>query len=337
MWCPRLDHFLRFHPSGGIQRCGHMIDPPVFDTFEEMESSEWLKKVKDQFANDQWPAECNRCQQTEEINGTSIRLNSIKVDSAATVDNYLQVGGVLDNICNSACQMCEPSLSTKIGSLINNKNYLKVDNSSRFWNLPQDRIILLDINGGEPSASANYKKILNNLPPNLRALRVNTNGSKLIPELKHISQQGIEVTVTVSFDGIGLIHDYVRWPIKWEKFQENFMAYMNYGLYDVNFWTTVNALNINDLENILNFVQEHSLNHSYALLHTPSELNIGYKNWLTTKAREKYLASDNPELRTLAEKIAVNENNETVLRQFIDKQDKLRNISIENYINTTKE
>jgi sulfatase maturation enzyme AslB (radical SAM superfamily) len=309
-----------------------MNNRPTFTSLEEMESSEWLKKIKDQFANNQWPGNCERCKQTEEINGTSVRLHSIELDKKKKLDNYLQVGGVLDNICNSACQSCNASLSTKIGSLINKSQYPIVDNSDIFWKLPQDRIEFLDINGGEPSASANYKKILNNLPPNLRSLRVNTNGSKLIPVLEEINQRGVEVTVTVSFDGIDLVHDYVRWPIKWKKFQENFMTYKAYNLHELNFWTTVHALNINNLENIFNFVQEHKLNHSYALLHAPHELNVGYKNWLTNKAKEKYANSNNDELRKLSAKIATGENNETFLKDFIAKQDKLRNINIENYI-----
>jgi MoaA/NifB/PqqE/SkfB family radical SAM enzyme len=75
----------------------------------------------------------------------------------------------------------------------------------------------LDINGGEPSSSTNYLQLLDQLPPNVRYLRLNTNGSRVIKVLPDLVKKGIEVTVTVSLDGIGNIHDYVRWPIKWEN------------------------------------------------------------------------------------------------------------------------
>ena len=80
MYCPRLDHFVRFNPNGTVSRCGHMIDAPKFDSLESMDNSDWMKAVKASFNEDRWPKECNRCHQTEALNGTSIRLNSIYFD-----------------------------------------------------------------------------------------------------------------------------------------------------------------------------------------------------------------------------------------------------------------
>ena len=40
----------------------------------------------------------------------------------------------------------------------------------------RNRIVELDVNGGEPTASKNYKKLLSNLPSNIRIVRINTNG-----------------------------------------------------------------------------------------------------------------------------------------------------------------
>lgn len=332
MWCPRLDHFARFNANGTISRCGHMVNPPGFSTIEMMDTSPWLQNIKDQFENNIWPSECQRCEQTEKINGTSIRLNSIKLDQTQTRTDYLHVSGVLDNICNSACQFCNLTLSTKIGSLTS-VNYIKIDNSERYWSLPLERIEHLDINGGEPSASKNYKKILENLPPNLKTLRVNTNCSILLPELQKINDTGIEVTVTVSFDGIGLVHDYVRWPIKWDKFYENLMEYKTYKIHSLNLWSTINVLNINDWENMLEFIKLHEFDHSYALLSAPSPLNIGFENLLTLKAKQQLELSDNPVLVNLANEIAIKGNNENELKSFIAKQDQIRNINILDFIN----
>ena len=170
MYCPRLDHFVRFNPNGTVSRCGHMINPPQFTSLEEMDASAWLAEIK---AAEE-PAECTRCIQTETVNGTSIRLNAIKFDKQQTRPDYLTVGGVLDNICNSACLTCNENLSTKIGSL-KSKTYPIVDNSSAFWKLPLHRVVHLDINGGEPSASKNYRHLLQNIPPGVNSIRINTN------------------------------------------------------------------------------------------------------------------------------------------------------------------
>ena len=129
MRCPRLDHFVRFNPNGTVSRCGHMNYAPQFSSLEEMEASQWLVNIKKSFNNDQWPEECHRCQQTEQINGTSIRLNAIAFDTKQTKPDYLTIGGVLDNVCNSACQTCNENLSTKIGSLID-RQYIKINNAT---------------------------------------------------------------------------------------------------------------------------------------------------------------------------------------------------------------
>jgi len=287
-----------------------MVDPPHFDSLEAMDSSEWLKNIKMQ----DWPAECVRCKETESINNTSIRLNALDFHQSQTKSDYLVVGGVLDNICNSGCLTCNENLSTKIGSL-KSKTFPIVDNTNLFWTLPADRIVHLDINGGEPSASKNYKNLLNNLPPNIKSVRINTNCSLIIEEIKTLIDNGIKVTVTVSLDGIEDVHDYVRWPIKWDKFYENLMYYKSIKDLDLNTWTTVSALNIHDFTNIKLFVLKHQLQHSYAFLHSPDPLNVKYKNYLTLTYKNLF-----PDV------VAVDRINQFELDDFLLNQKKLRGL-----------
>ena len=282
MHCPRLDHFVRLNPNGTVSRCGHMINPPQFDNLELLESSAWLSEIKQKFCQDSWPSECQRCEETEKENNTSIRLNSIKFDQQQTQKDYLTVGGVLDNICNSACLTCNENLSTKIGSL-RSKQYQIVNNTNHFWKLPPHRIVHLDLNGGEPSYSKNYKQILANLPPNVKSVRLNTNCSTVLNELVPLTERGISVTVTVSLDGIGAVHDLIRWPITWDKFYKNLLIYRDIMPVELNLWTTVSVLNVDDLPNIIAFAQEHGIDHSYAYLKRPDPLALENKN--TEKSR----------------------------------------------------
>lgn len=282
MYCPRLDHFARLNSNGTISRCGHMIGAPVFGSLEEMEASDWLIGIKQKFAQDIWPIECQRCQQTELENNTSIRINSIALDQTQQCQDYLQVGGVLDNLCNAACQTCNSGNSTRIGSLTS-RQFSIVNNSDKFWQLPQDRILHLDINGGEPSYSKNYKRLIQKLPPNLKTLRLNTNCSTVLTELTDVANRGIEVTVTASCDGIGPVHDFVRWPIPWQDFYNNLMIYKTMPV-KLNLWTTVSVLNVDDLPNIIAFASQHQIDHSYAYLKIPSELDINNNNPEQTKA-----------------------------------------------------
>ena len=142
MYCPRLDHFVRFNSNGSVSRCGHMVNAPEFDTLEDMESSTWLAKTREKMSANKWPAECVRCQETEP---DSIRQYAIALDAQTEQLDYLQVGGVLDNVCNAACLSCNETLSTRIGSL-NGPGFPVYNNLDKFWTLPQERIVHLDIN-----------------------------------------------------------------------------------------------------------------------------------------------------------------------------------------------
>jgi len=230
-------------------------------------------------------------------------------------------------VCNSACQSCNAGLSTKIGSL-ESRNYPRVDNYEVFKKLPQERIIEFDVNGGEPTASKNYKKLLGELPVNTKIVRMNTNGSRMISELEDVLKKNIMVIVTMSLDGIGSVHDYTRWPIKWIDYKKTVDAYKKlqekYKLLQLDFWTTVSCLNIKNLPEIINYAKNKNIPHDWAFLNSPSVLNIRYKNKFTTLA--KHMSP---------KEIAVEEDNNEQLEFFIKRQDMLRNISIDDYFNLT--
>ena len=330
MHCPRLDHFVRLNQDGSVGKCGHMVNAKGFESYEELEHSEWMKGIRNTMSRDKWPDECTRCQQSERVKGESIRTNSIvrhKMLHPIRKD-YLIVGGVLDNVCNSACQSCNAGLSTKIGSLESKKDFPRVDNYEVFKKLPQERIIEFDVNGGEPTASKNYKKILKTLPDNVKIVRMNTNGSRMISELEDVLKRNIMVIVTMSLDGIGSVHDYTRWPIKWTDYKKTVDAYKKlqgkYKLLQLDFWTTVSCLNIKNLPEIINFAKKKNIPHDWAFLNKPSVLNIRYKNRFTTLA--KHMSP---------KEIAVEEDNSEQLELFIKRQDALRNISVDDYFNLT--
>ena len=330
-YCPRIDHFVRFNANGTIGKCGHMVGAPTFKSWDEMENSAWVESLKIQMNRGQWPLECQRCQQTEESAQQSVRLNSIIRDKLLSAINkdYLILGGVLDNICNSACQTCSAKLSTKIGSLYSS-NYVKVDNNVLFAQVPRERIVELDLNGGEPTASPAYQRILNNLPQHIKILRVNTNGSRVLPNIESILERKIQVIITLSLDGVGAIHDYVRWPVKWSKYTKTVERYKQlkteYKNLRLEAWTTVSALNARDFDNIVKYANTNGLNHSWAFLNTPKQLDPRQINYLTLQARETI---SNPDVK---KQLATQDYNQAELDEYIIIQDRLRNISIKDYL-----
>ena len=327
MHCPRIDHFIRLNKDGSVGKCGHMINAKGFDSYESLENSDWMANIRKTIDEGQWPMECFRCQRSEKTKGESIRTNSISRHKMLhpIMSDYLIVGGVLDNVCNRACQSCNADLSTKIGSL-ESKDYPRVDNYNVFKKLPHERIIEFDVNGGEPTASKNYKKILKALPQNVKIVRMNTNGSRMIPELEEVLKRKIMVIVTLSLDGIGDVHDYVRWPIKWKNYEKAVSAYQElqkkYKLLQLDFWTTVSCLNINILPDIINYARDRRIPHDWAFLEQPSVLNVKFTNKFTSRA--KHISPN---------QIATDKDNNIELEAFIQRQDRLRNISVNDYLN----
>ena len=84
-------------------------------------------------------------------------------------------------------------------------------------------------------------------------------------------------------------------------------------LTELNTWTTVSALNIGDFNNILTFVKQHELLHSYALLDAPAVLNVKYKNSLTMPYQD-----------ILPGYVAIDENNQAEIDKFLLEQEQLR-------------
>ncbi len=339
MKCPRIDHFVRLNHTGKIGKCGHMTRAPEFDNMNDMQNSIWLKKIKKQMQDNVWPKECVRCQMTENTSKSSIRLDMIERDRIlnSIQKDYIIVGGVLDNICNSACQSCNAELSTKIGSLSSN-NYKKINNYDNFFSLPQDRIVEVDVSGGEPTASPHYKKLLRNLPSSTKIVRINTNGSKIIPEIEQLLEKEMRVIITLSFDGTQNVHDYARWPILWRDYKKNVLKYIElrkkYTTLRLNFWTTVSCLNVGNLENIINYAKAVRIDHAYGFCIEPVQLDIRYVNELTTKAREQLSSTNNKFLSAIANKCgSFNKDNSIELKKFIKMQDSLRKISFKDYLN----
>ena len=327
MHCPRLYHFVRLNQDGSIGKCGHMINAKGFKSYDAIEDSKWIENIRMLMSQNKWPEECRRCEISERVKGESVRTKSItrhKMLHPIRKD-YLIVGGVLDNVCNSACQTCYSGLSTKIGSL-ESKNYPRVDNYEVFKKLPAERIIELDVNGGEPTASKNYKKILKELPSGVKIVRMNTNGSRMITEVEDVLKRNIMVIVTMSFDGLGDTHDYIRWPIKWEDYKKTVSAYQElkktYKMLQLDMWTTVSCFNIKTLPDIINFARNKGIPHDWSFLHQPSVLNVRYKNKFTSPVKDM-----------IPNEIAIDEDNSKDLDEFIARQDRLRGIDINDYIN----
>jgi sulfatase maturation enzyme AslB (radical SAM superfamily) len=345
MHCPRLDHFAKILPHDqkenqtAVMNCCVMTDAPLFNSYDEMMGSEWLATTKKLFASDQWPAECVRCKDQEEIGLKSDRLQWTDFHKDLLIDHgsdYLTVSMMLDNICNTACQFCSPHISSKLASL--QPVPLKIRQVGSYEEkLPLHRITQIDLEGGEPSNSKNVKQLLTNLPQRVNTIKMYTNARSFLDELVPVAERGINIQISISLDGVGAVQEYIRWPTQWSEFCETIEQYKELQIrfpdtVSLCFKTTTCALNIADVPNIINFAEKQNIVHSMSQLAYPQALHISYENSYTISARKQLEKSPSELCQKLAQGVATQKENQQEIDKFIDQQDTLRKISIKDYI-----
>lgn len=313
-------------PDGKIGVCGHMTNGRSFDDLQSLDSSDWLRSLRSNMYLDIWPDECQRCQRDEIAGRKSIRQHSFDRDIILRPhrENYLIVGGILDNICNAACQFCDERKSSKIGHLKHGVDYKIMENMQAFRRIPDERILELDINGGEPSNSPNYSQLLDQPPKNVKIIRINTNASKFMPNIMPLLDMGIKVIITISLDGVGKIYEYARWPLKWDKFNSVVKQYkaVDHDLLDIDFWTTISAYTVGDLPNIMRYAESVGISLSMGRLTSPEVLDVRYSNPLTILAEE-------------VDGVAIDGDNSTALLAWLRQQDSIRGTNFEDCYNWT--
>jgi hypothetical protein len=333
MECFRLNHFLKIEPGiKPLYRCCHMINAPKFDSLKELENSKWLANTKQLMKNNQWPDECLRCKTAEEVGLESVRVISNKNHQTfkKVLDDYLIVDIVVDTICNAACPICSEEVSSKIAKL-KSIPIVKFDGLNFLNDVPKHRVIQIDILGGEPGASKKSKKLLTELEQynNLKVVHISTNGSTKILEIENLLKKGTRVDLVISMDGTKSVFEYSRFPIKWNKFVDTISYYKTlqekYANLSLLLWTSISALCLEDLSNMLKFSKEIGIPLNGSPVHFPNEISISRKNFLTVKSKEILLQDDSDFIKKIVSLIATDEeDSSTELLKFLSNNDQIR-------------
>jgi len=158
----------------------------------------------------------------------------------------------------------------------------------------------------------------------------------VLDNLEELLKRDIKVIITLSFDGTEKIHEYVRYPVEWEKWDKVVREYKHladrYKNLELGFWSTLNVFTIGDLENMLRYADDVGIGFSYGVLEYPEQMSIRYENEFTKKARATFGKSDILLLKQLEPLIASKYNNTEELVDFMTEQDSSRGISYKDYM-----
>ena len=325
---------------------------------DEYKKSKFIADIKQQFLNDQWPVECERCR-IEENNGIESKrlLDNTRWDEYykkydLSSGSFITSSVGFGNTCNLKCITCGPSSSSlwqKEYHHIYGKNiipfkFYKKDFIKDFV-LAAPNMRHIDIPGGEPFLSGvqEQKKllkyyILSNQAKNI-SLHYTTNAT-IWPddEWWQLWQNFKEIDLQLSIDGIEKRYEYIRYPANWDNIVAHTKLYLEQQSNLLNFKLsvshTVSAYNIYYLDEFFTWCYNIGLPRPWlGRVHNPIFMRpTVWPNDIKFKIINKLNASQHQDICNWV-KLLVNEDDSEHFDEFKTRthaHDQYRKISFEN-------
>ncbi len=212
------------------------------------------------------------------------RIEQAKNNDGIIDDDIVYLDLRLGNLCNLKCRMCNPWNSSQIA-----KEHIELNaidnNYSEVWkktfgkfpisvlddqqwfdhDIMWDQVISLIpslkkvyMTGGEPTLIKNNFKFMESCIKQGRKdilLFFNTNCTNVNKNFLDLIRQFDNININVSVDGIGEVNDYIRYPSKWEKIDENLQKIAQLPNVHLGITPTIQIYNVFDIPNMLNYVQ----------------------------------------------------------------------------------
>jgi len=244
---------LDIDPAGTITPCckfQRQYYPETFNVqthaIKQYLDSDFLRSVKQDFEQGNWPQGCERCR-IEEQNGIASKreLDAERWQSTYEAyqrdqDGFVTASVAFGNTCNLKCITCSSYSSSRwqqeYRDIYNidqpHVQFYRQDFVSRFTELAPG-LVHLDIPGGEPFVSGvkEQHSLLNYYIESGQASRMTlhytTNGT-LYPESAwwQLWSHFREVDIQISIDGVRQRYEYLRHPAQWNMLTSNVHEYL---------------------------------------------------------------------------------------------------------------
>lgn len=217
-------------------------------------------------------SECYECWADEKAGVQSLRQKGIEMWGYVSDPEIKYAEFDLDNTCNLKCVSCNVNYSSAWAS--EEKKIFGADNfhiktiTEHYEQIDLSKLETVKLFGGEPLLSKRIQKLCKNLLTldNLTELTVymNTNATVLPkPEIDEVLLKCKKLILSISVDGIGDLHNFVRHGVDWNILESNLDYFDN--LIDrreskdtvINIHTTAHIYNINYLHTIRDYFKQH--------------------------------------------------------------------------------
>jgi MoaA/NifB/PqqE/SkfB family radical SAM enzyme len=274
--------------------------------------------------------------------------NIIEKDIPPTFFHSFEYNALGGNLCNLSCNMCDKGSSSKYFAESIKLNEIKNKKKSLIQLKPNERVLKelpdilskiseLKLVGGEPLMSEYTYKLIEMIPtPENVIIRIITNATQDVNRFINLVAKFKTVIINVSIEGYQEVNDYIRYPSKWNSIQENVNKLKTIKNNKFVFVSTINALNIGRLHEIVeNVKEEYTMssivtNNFYSINSIPDDIKDRYLNLYYSKIN-KYNSLGKEQAKKLIkylEHSVYNERDMIKMIQHIKRRDKLRNTNM---------
>jgi MoaA/NifB/PqqE/SkfB family radical SAM enzyme len=248
-----------------------------------------ILKLRKQFLNNERPEECKACWHTEDNGGISYRqqYNSQIASLALFVKKdlinkpELIFGDIqFGRLCNSACLMCRPAVSTKLeterkkifkiipeGSLKESYKKSFGDYPKKDWTADEVEynkikelckdITIVKMSGGEPLMNPKIIDFIDYLLTKERpvvAMHITTNFTDVSEQVIETIKRIPKPVLKISIDGIGPADEFIRFPAKFVDKENKIKQLLSKpGRIGVTFCSVLQSVNLLDFEKLANY------------------------------------------------------------------------------------
>jgi organic radical activating enzyme len=257
--------------------CKYKGETLTLDTdFKDNWNSDFYKNLRQKFINGETVPECVKCNSNERFSYKSFKnkefeniLDYIPADLETSGPIHLQFAA--SNICNLACRMCTPALSSKWAAittpiLSKYDTHQDVDNKNFEDKLKNIKSALVNvrsitISGGEPLLDpivTDLIKFAKADAPKLRRINFCTNMTVYNQELfELLDSMNIRVFFSMSLDGPKHIHEYIRYKCSWDTITKNIAKIRkDFPKFQFGINTTTSVYNVGYVKETLQAFQE---------------------------------------------------------------------------------
>jgi pyruvate-formate lyase-activating enzyme len=311
---------LEASPIGTVRPCC-LADDEIIDntgrkfqlltsTFADIQSSNHMQSLRQEFLNGAQPKTCRRCWAEESAGRTSKRMHTldrlkhmgVTSDWTADAKPLMFLDLKLGNICNLKCRICGSWSSSQFASeelkFVDNKkqsfHYEMLQagawprENSQFWTELENSLTdirYLEFTGGEPFLIQEHFDLLQTLVDRGVAHQVeihyNTNGTQYPEHAEQIWQYFKHVEIAFSIDDVGTRFEYQRTNACWAEVCHNIEKFKDMRSRNTNIslqvCCTVNVFNVCYLAEVAEWISNQQFDYVYwNMLHDAPWLSIAH-------------------------------------------------------------